>query len=474
MENSIKYINIEDLIPGQFQAHFENIGNSLDDLTNSIKRNGIIVPLVVREKGINQYEIILGNRRYNAAKTAGLDKVPAIVLNVDDQKALDIIISDNIQRKELSSNEEANLYEKELEYNDNNKEIISTKLGIPLNRILSKLKFNEKNNQQPEPKKEINSFESTTNIIQENSSINKDIINLSELNKEERDESKMNNEIINNQNLNTDPSTAKPQTQEPTFGGRFFPSLEDEPTNMNMNQNIATFGLPTPQVQPQSPLIDLTGDTNNTNDLGTQQTPSYPMGAQMNNNFNMQSPVSNMQDIQQEQPNIPNLDALSTGIIDSNSNMITNSSVSSELNNNELIQNSNQELINNSLNDPQGITNSQQNISSGIELSQEQTNDFNTNINPNINTIDNNIQTQNFDSQSTVPNTPSESINYQQTTDIINQEQVVDTKENNKDIIPVVNMIKSLAVNIENLGYKLNISEDENETSYTINIEVEK
>ena len=146
MENSIKYINIDDLIPGEFQAHFENIGDNVDNLANSIKKYGIITPLIVREKGVKQYEIILGNRRYSAAKLVGLQQVPVIILDVDDEKALDIVISDNIQRRELTAKEEAYLYDKDLEYTENNEKKLSDKLGIPLDRIISKLSFIRKNN----------------------------------------------------------------------------------------------------------------------------------------------------------------------------------------------------------------------------------------------------------------------------------------------------------------------------------------
>ena len=143
MDNAIQYIGLSELIPGEFHPHLEYTNDNLDNLTNSIKKYGILEPLIVRPKE-QKYEIILGNRRYNAAKNLGLQKVPAIILNVNDETALNIIISDNIQRKELSSKEEAYLYDKALSFPNTNKEKISINLGIPLDRITSKLNLLKK------------------------------------------------------------------------------------------------------------------------------------------------------------------------------------------------------------------------------------------------------------------------------------------------------------------------------------------
>ncbi len=504
MDNSIKYVNIEDLIPGEFQAHFENIGDNIDNLANSIRKHGIIVPLIVREKGINQYEIILGNRRYSAARAIGLNQIPVIVLNVDDEKALDIVISDNIQRRELTAREEAYLYDKDLEYTNNNEENLSNKLGIPLDRILSKLSFIRKDN-QPEPNQNFTSnLSEPLNNISTNSSINKDIINISELNKEEREDFNMNNDIINNQNLNTDPSKV-PTTQqavEPTFGGRFFPSLEDTPTNMDMNQNNSNFGT-------TQPLIDLTETaTNNSNQQAPEQIPNLNNN-QINsvqntsNNINTNTlpnettnnNINNSLDIQQEQPNVPNLDALSTNIVDNNLETAPNEPVIPNINessinvqplpnisndntNQEFEVNNQQQLPNNNILNEQPISeNIQTNSAIGNSLNQEvpqseqisvTNNDYNINPMPNLEDISNNNQTPISNSteidnliNNNIPSNPEIGMN-------VNNPAIT------KNIIPVVNMIKSLAVNIENLGYNLNITENENEGSYSIKIEVEK
>ena len=109
MDNVIQYIGLSELIPGEFHPHLETSNDNLENLTNSIKNYGILEPLIVRPKD-KRFEIILGNRRYKAASSLGMEKVPVIILNIDDTKALELVISDNIQRKELSSKEEAYLY----------------------------------------------------------------------------------------------------------------------------------------------------------------------------------------------------------------------------------------------------------------------------------------------------------------------------------------------------------------------------
>ena len=143
MNNVIQSIPLTLLITSELHPHLEFQADNLDNLVNSIKKYGIIEPLLVRPKD-NKFEIILGNRRYNAAKQLGLDKVPVIITNINDEIALNMIISDNIQRKELTSKEEARLYDKALSFPNINKEQLSINLGIPLDRIASKLELLKK------------------------------------------------------------------------------------------------------------------------------------------------------------------------------------------------------------------------------------------------------------------------------------------------------------------------------------------
>lgn len=93
----------------------------LDELTNSIKKNGVIQPIVVRPDKINvdKYQIIAGERRWLAAQKAGLHKVPITILDLDDNETLEVAIIENIQRDDLNPVEEATAYQrlnKEFDY----------------------------------------------------------------------------------------------------------------------------------------------------------------------------------------------------------------------------------------------------------------------------------------------------------------------------------------------------------------------
>jgi ParB family chromosome partitioning protein len=83
----------------------------LQDLANSIKANGVVQPLLVRQKG-REYELIAGERRWRAAQLAGLTHVPVVIRDVPDEKVLELALIENIQREDLNPIEEAQAYRK--------------------------------------------------------------------------------------------------------------------------------------------------------------------------------------------------------------------------------------------------------------------------------------------------------------------------------------------------------------------------
>lgn len=93
---------------GQYQPRHHFDGASLDELAASIKSQGLIQPIVVRDAGRGQYELIAGERRWRAAKIAGLAEIPAVVRDIPPQSALAVALIENIQREELTALEEAN------------------------------------------------------------------------------------------------------------------------------------------------------------------------------------------------------------------------------------------------------------------------------------------------------------------------------------------------------------------------------
>ena len=98
---------LDKLIPGKFQPRKNFNQDSLRDLAESIKAQGIIQPILVRMISNNQYEIIAGERRWQAAKIANLKEVPVIIKDISDSTALAMALIENIQREDLNVIEEA-------------------------------------------------------------------------------------------------------------------------------------------------------------------------------------------------------------------------------------------------------------------------------------------------------------------------------------------------------------------------------
>lgn len=136
----VQEIFIEDIIPNRFQPRLTFDEKALQELSDSIKVHGVIQPLVLRKVG-NKYEIIAGERRYKASCLAGLKKVPAIVRELTDNESAEIALIENIQRKNLSSIEEAQSYKNLLERGYLTQEELAQKLGVSQPTIANKLRL---------------------------------------------------------------------------------------------------------------------------------------------------------------------------------------------------------------------------------------------------------------------------------------------------------------------------------------------
>jgi len=139
-EPQIQLINIVDIIPNRFQPRLTFDENALQELAASIKEHGIIQPLVLRRLG-DKYEIIAGERRYKASQLAGLQQVPAIIANMDDNKSAEVAIVENLQRKNLSAIEEAKSYKKLLDRGYLTQEELAKKMGISQSSIANKIRL---------------------------------------------------------------------------------------------------------------------------------------------------------------------------------------------------------------------------------------------------------------------------------------------------------------------------------------------
>lgn len=132
-------VPIEDILPNRFQPRLTFDDSELQELANSIIRYGVIQPIVLRKLG-DKYEIVAGERRYKASTIAGLSKVPAILVDTDDNTSAEIALLENLQRKNLTVIEEAQSYKKLIDRGFTQDEI-AVKLGISQSSIANKIRL---------------------------------------------------------------------------------------------------------------------------------------------------------------------------------------------------------------------------------------------------------------------------------------------------------------------------------------------
>ncbi len=106
-KTGLEEIPIEFIQPGKYQPRTYFAEESIAELSDSIKAQGVIQPIVLRPIGDDRYEIIAGERRWRAAQLAGIEKIPAVIRTVDDESALAMSLIENIQREDLNPLEEA-------------------------------------------------------------------------------------------------------------------------------------------------------------------------------------------------------------------------------------------------------------------------------------------------------------------------------------------------------------------------------
>ena len=136
-------VSIKDITRNKLQPrkHFDK--ESLDELANSIKKQGVIQPIVVRPDKTSEgkYEIIAGERRWLASQNAGLHEVPVVILNVDDVKSLEFAIVENVQRRDLNPIEEAQGYQRLVNDYNYNQEKLSKFIGKSRSYIANSLRL---------------------------------------------------------------------------------------------------------------------------------------------------------------------------------------------------------------------------------------------------------------------------------------------------------------------------------------------
>lgn len=141
LENGqLQVLNMNDILPNRFQPriHFDEV--KLLELADSIRKFGVIQPIVVRQIS-NKYEIIAGERRFKASELANKTTIPAIVINLSDKDAEEIALLENVQRQSLNAIEEAVSYKRILDMGYISREELSKKIGKPQSLIINKIRL---------------------------------------------------------------------------------------------------------------------------------------------------------------------------------------------------------------------------------------------------------------------------------------------------------------------------------------------
>jgi len=139
-ERKVVELNIDDVLPNRFQPRIKFNEDSINELSISIKKYGVIQPIVVRKIG-NKYEIIAGERRYKASVLAGKKTIPAIISELSDKDSVEIALIENVQREDLTPIEKAVSYKKILDMGYITQEDLAEKVGKSQSAIANTLRL---------------------------------------------------------------------------------------------------------------------------------------------------------------------------------------------------------------------------------------------------------------------------------------------------------------------------------------------
>ncbi len=143
IESKTNKLSLSDIIPNKFQPRKNFDEEFLEDLTNSIKERGVIQPIIVRNSNTDnsKFEIIAGERRWLAARKAGLHDIPVVVTDADDLKSLEFAIVENVQRHDLNPLEEAQGYKRLIDEFSYDQEKVSKFIGKSRSYITNSLRI---------------------------------------------------------------------------------------------------------------------------------------------------------------------------------------------------------------------------------------------------------------------------------------------------------------------------------------------
>jgi len=134
-------VDVNQIAANPHQPRLQFDEEKLDNLAQSIMAHGVIQPLIVSKIGVSQYELIAGERRFQASKRAGLKKVPVIIRQADEKEKLELAIIENVQRHDLNPIEEAKGYQKLIEEFQMSQEEVSAKMGKSRSLVANKVRL---------------------------------------------------------------------------------------------------------------------------------------------------------------------------------------------------------------------------------------------------------------------------------------------------------------------------------------------
>ncbi len=136
----IQDLELDKIVPNRYQPRREFSEDSIKELAETLDKNGLLQPIVVREDG-DQYEIIAGERRYRAAKSLGWETIPAIVKNMDDDQAASLALIENLQREDLNPIDEAKAYTNLMKLNNLTQTALAKEMGKSQSYVANKLRL---------------------------------------------------------------------------------------------------------------------------------------------------------------------------------------------------------------------------------------------------------------------------------------------------------------------------------------------
>lgn len=140
-KDGVAQISVDKILPNPFQPRKNFDGESLEEMSRSIRQYGVIQPVTVRKISPTLYELIAGERRLRACKYAGIDRIPAIVVEMSDSDSAAAALVENLQRQDLSFLEEAEAYSSLIAVHGFTQEHIAMKLGKSQSSVANKLRL---------------------------------------------------------------------------------------------------------------------------------------------------------------------------------------------------------------------------------------------------------------------------------------------------------------------------------------------